>query len=52
MKHPEREDPTRPVESDDEAGQSEAATGAPTEASPEPLASEPPAERIRRNLGI
>jgi molecular chaperone GrpE len=44
MKHPEREDPTRPVESDDEAGQSEAATGAAPEASPEPLAPEPPAE--------
>jgi len=43
MKHPEREDPTHPVESDDEAGQTEAATGAAPEAS-EPQASEQPAE--------
>jgi molecular chaperone GrpE len=44
MKHPEREDPTHPVEADDEAGQSEAATGAAPEASQESPASEQPAE--------
>ena len=40
MKHPEREDPTRPVEPDDEADRTEAAS----EASPESPAPEPSAE--------
>jgi molecular chaperone GrpE len=44
MKHPEREDPTQPVEADDEAGQTEAATGAAPEGSQEFPGSEQPAE--------
>jgi molecular chaperone GrpE len=40
MKHPEREDPTRPSAPDDEAGEAEAPTGA----APEPSGSDPAAE--------
>jgi molecular chaperone GrpE len=40
MKHPEREDPTRPSAPDDESGEAEAPTGA----APEPSGSDPAAE--------
>lgn len=46
MKHPEREDPTRPSAPDDEAGEAEAPTGA----VPEPLESDPPAEARKAGL--
>jgi molecular chaperone GrpE len=44
MKHPEREDPIRPGEPDDEARQAEDAADAAPEASPETLESAPPPE--------
>ncbi len=44
MKHPEREDPIRPGEAENEAGEAETPTAAAPEASPEAAASEPPAE--------